>query len=801
MTQAGNWARLPAELRVRRQWLLSRGTYTDKAPLSIDAHGRLYNASSTEPMQWLDFDTAAAYAHTHGLLIGYVLHEDDEFTCIDFDVCDAETQAAKGEPYDPSKHTTQESRNWFWQLVQQFDSYTEFSRSGKGLHIWIKGKIPSGIKKNSIEIYSNARFIICTGAPVWDRPIRDQQAYLEFVAAQVGGAQRFTFELSEVAQVEDDQTILNRAYEADNGHKFRELWEGKWRELSYPSQSEADLSLMSMLTFYSKSNEQCRRLFRLSMLGQRKKAVKDDRYLNYTLRVIRTRQAEEEKAYQSGEEMARALIEADNRKRNAPAVPLHVPGLPEPTPTLPPVSVAVSMATPAATLIRGNEDPDGLPWPPGFTEHIAKYIYNSAPRPVKEVAIVGALGLLAGICGKSFHFPSSGLNVYMILIARSAIGKEAMHSGVSALIHAAAKRVPDAIQFVNFNDMASGQALIKACAANPSFVNVAGEWGHKLRRLSAEDGRDGSMASLRQQMTNLYQKSGPQSMVGGITYSNADNNIANVSGVAYSMIGETTPSTFYESLTQGMMEDGFLSRFTIMEYNGPRPPLNPNAGYEPDQAMADALGQLCAISRSAINRGMSQALGRTNQAAEIMEAFEKECDVQINSSEDETWRQMWNRASLKSMRIAGLLAVADNWTAPIITKQHIDWAITLIRRDMSIMIGRVESGDVGTGDDVRDKKLLSILRQYIREAPPKSYKIPEEMRKNGIVPRKYLQMRTANLMTFKRHRLDSTGALDVSIKSLLAAGWLMQSKKDKIAEGYNFHGDCYLILDLPDETN
>ncbi|MBM6712164.1 hypothetical protein H9X90_15740, partial [Faecalicatena contorta] len=140
--------------------------------------------------------------------------------------------------------------------------------------------------------------------------------------------------------------------------------------------------------------------------------------------------------------------------------------------------------------------------PPGFAGAIAGFIYNSAPRPVKEVAIVATLGLLAGICGKAWSLPQTGLNVYIILVARSAVGKEAMHSGLSHILAKLRESTPAASAFVDFNDFASGPALVKACAANNSFVNVAGEWGKKLRRFATEDKTDGPMPSVLSSVAN-----------------------------------------------------------------------------------------------------------------------------------------------------------------------------------------------------------------------------------------------------------------------------------------------------------
>src|SRR3546814_16721840 len=62
----------------------------------------------------------------------------------------------------------------------------------------------------------------------------------------------------------------------------------------------------------------------------------------------------------------------------------------------------------------------------------------------------------------------------------------------------------------------SDLALLKACAQNQCFVNVSGEIGRRFLAMAAN--RDPSMQTLRTQMTNLYGKSAPNSITGGITY-------------------------------------------------------------------------------------------------------------------------------------------------------------------------------------------------------------------------------------------------------------------------------------------
>lgn len=796
MTQPPMWGRLPEELRLLRQWLVAA---PDKAPLSINAQGQFYNGSSTDRATWLDFDTCANAAYNAGLHIGFVFSADDPYCCVDFDVKDFTTH-----PDKPEVWTKPEEYSEFLRWAQHLNSYTERSRSGKGLHLIARANIGKGAKKRPVEVYSQERFMISTGDVVVDAPIKDCQSpiadLVHTMRIQVGQ----TLELIEVDPVMEDEAIYNMAVEADNKDKFLSLWAGNWSQMGYPSHSEADLALMSMFTFYSKSNEQCRRLFRMSALGKREKATKNNRYVNRTLVIIRNRQARE---VQIDIRAMEASAQWKQRQRvvapGSPGTSLHIPEHATQAPQPQPPSVAAALAAPLSAPVAHAKG-TGTPWPPGFAGAIAGFIYESAPRPVKEVAIVGMLGLLAGICGKAWYIPGSGLNLYTILVARSAIGKEAMHSGVSALCNAAqGKGSPSIMQFVDFSDFASGPALVKACAANPSFCNIAGEWGRKLKKLAQDDGRDSGMASLRTAMTNLYQKSGPQSIVGGITYSNKDNNIASVSGVSFSMIGETTPKVFYESLTEGMMEDGFLSRFTVIEYDGERPALNPAPVKEPSNAITDALCNLAQNALRIIGNGFgtgkaAQPVHIQADAAAVLGDFEKECDYYINNTLEESTRQMWNRAALKVMRISALLAVADNCIFPMIHMPHLMWSLGVVRRDIDIMARKMKEGDVGSDDHTRERKVLSLLRDCALNGVTKGYDVPEKMVASCIVPYKVLQIKCAQMTLFKSHRQGATEALKQVLKSLADSGYIAEAQKEKMVADYNFHGKCYRILNLPD---
>lgn len=66
-----------------------------------------------------------------------------------------------------------------------------------------------------------------------------------------------------------DKSVIEKAMNSKTRNKFKKLWNGDISD--YPSQSEADLGLVSILAFYCNGNkEQIDRLFRQSALFRSK---------------------------------------------------------------------------------------------------------------------------------------------------------------------------------------------------------------------------------------------------------------------------------------------------------------------------------------------------------------------------------------------------------------------------------------------------------------------------------------------------------------------------------------------------
>ncbi|WBF76866.1 hypothetical protein PSV3_00164 [Septimatrevirus PSV32] len=198
--------------------------------------------------------------------IGFVLTENDPYSFIDLD-------DTKGDQTALDRQI---------KIFNEFNSYAERSPSGSGLHIIVKGAIPSGRRRSFIEVYSSLRYMTMTGDVYRNAPINDCNELLNVLWGQMGQGSVAVAHYAGLAEAkETDEQVYNRAVAAANGDKFAELYAGKWEGM-YASQSEADFALVDIIAFYTQNRAQISRMFRASGLGQRDKAKRDD-YVSYML--------------------------------------------------------------------------------------------------------------------------------------------------------------------------------------------------------------------------------------------------------------------------------------------------------------------------------------------------------------------------------------------------------------------------------------------------------------------------------------------------------------------------------------
>ncbi|MEK3719274.1 phage NrS-1 polymerase family protein [Paenibacillus sp. FSL H8-0034] len=201
--------------------------------------------------------------------IGFVFKEGGGLTGIDLDKCiDPDTGAIE---------------SWAEDIIRGMDSYTEFSVSGTGFHIIVKGTIPGKKnRKDKIEMYDSQRFFVVTGN-VFGEPLEvmERQSDLNKLYTQVfpePAKRDYANKPSVIKNGEDrlnalsDTVILEKLFREPQGAKWRMLYEQGWNEgLGYRSHSEADFAFASKLAFYSSDTEQIRCLFSASALGKRDK--------------------------------------------------------------------------------------------------------------------------------------------------------------------------------------------------------------------------------------------------------------------------------------------------------------------------------------------------------------------------------------------------------------------------------------------------------------------------------------------------------------------------------------------------
>jgi hypothetical protein len=200
--------------------------------------------------------------------VGFVFTKEAGYIGVDLDNC-----------IDGDNLLRYNEHNW----VHTLKSYTEVSPSGTGVKVIFEGTLPETLTRRSFGgngIYDSGRFFTVTGQLLNSDPLSETR-FIDTVSPdtlaplldtwfppQEQAAGNDWFEVEETLTDNEVMVHLNREQNAQ--HSIR-LYNGRWQEAGYDSQSEADLALVGKLAFYWRPCPgQIDRLFRASGLMREK---------------------------------------------------------------------------------------------------------------------------------------------------------------------------------------------------------------------------------------------------------------------------------------------------------------------------------------------------------------------------------------------------------------------------------------------------------------------------------------------------------------------------------------------------
>ncbi len=257
---------IPQELKDKRQWVNWDFERRDGKQTKVPKQPNGRNADSTDPATWSDLETCLRALENGSRFkgVGFVFNGD--YTGTDFDNCVADREITNPDVA---------------RLVAQLKSYTEYSQSGRGLHVLNKAVKPGLTCRKTgtkVEMYDSGRFFCMTG-DLFDgcgSSIESHQDDVDLVYRELFGDETSSGKIPSPSKISenrvrvsriDDDVVIERASAAKNGDKFKRLFfNGDIAEYA-DDDSAADLALCDLLTFWcGDDREQIDRLFRQSQL-------------------------------------------------------------------------------------------------------------------------------------------------------------------------------------------------------------------------------------------------------------------------------------------------------------------------------------------------------------------------------------------------------------------------------------------------------------------------------------------------------------------------------------------------------
>jgi hypothetical protein len=398
---------------------------------------------------------------------------------------------------------------------------------------------------------------------------------------------------------------------------------------------------------------------------------------------------------------------------------------------------------------------------PGLVSDIANWVLNVAQVPQPRFAVAAALTVVSAAAARHLLTPTmSALNMYLLMIAKTANGKDAPQAAVKNLLVKAGLR-----ETLGPSGGNSDVGILLHCYKHPVTVMVIDEFGDVLAANNAPNA-----SSHAQKIGAVYKImwSGGQISLPAA----ASREHLTLDDPFLALLCAATPAQFFDAISGKQVADGMLNRFLGIFAPEGLAPFNENEGdvNDPPQELARRLRQLAdrpgapdpkrfrrRKPKSDDNDEETQAAASTQDAYAVpwgagaqalYKAYRNEQRLKIDA--DNRRETLGPRLAHNAIKLATILAISEDPERPVVHPRHMRLGISLAEASFRDMTQGFDTHmpDSKTAD-MQDK----LLRR-VRNSP------------GGKIGR-------VELYRSVRRGFDGLNAYETTLQILLASGLIM----------------------------
>jgi len=675
---------IPAQMLEAPRWILWRLEQRDKQPTKVPYDAKTFHhAKTNDPSTWCDYDTAEAALKSGGNFSGLGFVLGDGFAGVDIDGC---MTAGKIEP-------------WAWSIIRTLESYSEVSPSGTGVKIFLLATLERGRKKlmgsplveggkaPGLEIYGGGRYFAVTGEEIGiSDECEARQEQLDALIAEHWPERKVVPSSSAEFRQVPSSSVVERArrymeqvdpsVSGQRGHDvaFRAacalvLGFGLSTEEAFPLFAEWN---QKCLPPWSEKELQHKLDSANKQGGARGYLLQDD--LN--------------NPYEQQVDLSQFLQVTNKAVIPASEYQYYIE---EPSPKL----------------------PDDVLCPPGFLGKLVEHNLRTAWFAQPELALAGALSLLATLTGgKIADRSGTRTNLYVLGLAPSRSGKEhARKLNREVLLRCGADNL------IGPEEIGSHAAIYSWLAEHPTILFQLDEIGRKFATM-----KDAAKSPHLWNIVSVWLKlwSSSDSMLKGDAY--ADLKKTKTLLYPHAVIyGTSVPESVWENLTKENVSDGLLARFLVFEGVG-YADLQANTQRVNDAVPDDVIAVARCWRELETHKGNLASvpcnaspirLTTTDEARQRWEDH-NEAVVERRRKEDSTTAAVWSGTPEKTSKLA-LLFAASRWLGegqplPVIELNDMDRAVTLANCLTRMMLLKAERNVSANETEKTVNQFLEFIR-------------------------------------------------------------------------------------------